>query len=239
MKAVLRGYGTVGLLLVLAASAGPAHSAGLTDDPATCGNWIMPVVKRLPVRDQGSLGICYAETGAAMYDALLLKHHSRLSGLFHRTTDAYNVAFALHLSDTNTDPAEQGIAGGKACDVFDYLVENSGCSASINDMERIDPQKRGGVVEKLEHLWLKRKAPQAIQLADQVYRQLRGVANWSRLWDRTYRSGQDLLSAALRHDLQQGFVLAVTSPRCERQAYKGRFLYRGNRKLKNKFTCLR
>ncbi|NDG84172.1 MAG: hypothetical protein EBX52_03935, partial [Proteobacteria bacterium] len=94
-------------------------------------------MEHVPVRDQDGLGICYAETGAGMFDAYLKSHAplSRQKTLKDRHTSALEAAAYTRLHGEEYGVPRFGkssektlLDGGDACEVVKVLSARGSCN---------------------------------------------------------------------------------------------------------------
>jgi|GEM_PF-6427605 len=118
-------------------------------------------MEHVPVRDQDGLGICYAESGAAMFDAYLKSHtpFAGLKGLDKRHTSALEAAAFTKLQSgesAGATPDGTLLDGGDACEVVKALSERGSCNRDtvedrlgLNDSG--DPGEMLNLVKKIHH----------------------------------------------------------------------------------------
>lgn len=84
-------------------------------------------VEKMPIHDQDGLGICFAETGAQLFDSLLNQH-----GVTHPRTSSLHAALLTKLNFSDPSQASRsnngGIDGGDACATVRGLSSSGACS---------------------------------------------------------------------------------------------------------------
>lgn len=116
-------------------------------------------MSRVPVMDQGDLGICYSYSATQMVDAYRFSHGDNsevLTSSIEAAIGASANKIEKYYNSFSTEEVMRGsIDGGDVCEVVNYLKNNGICSQTKMQLESILPDQRAQLFDELSELFYK------------------------------------------------------------------------------------
>ena len=139
-------------------------------------------MERVPVRDQGLMGICYAQTAATMADAWLDTHLTQEHKTLHPFEPSSALELAINSYRYNTpktvfQPSRNNgmypFEGGTVTEVFRYIQEKGTCSEEKIPEKNLLQKRRGDFLSNLENIYKNLRAT----IKDDFYTGKRDLSN--------------------------------------------------------------
>lgn len=187
-------------------------------------------MSKVPVMDQGNLGICYSYSATQMFDAFRFSHgddSSVLTSSIEAAIGASAKKIERYYNSFSKEEVMRGsIDGGEVCEVVNYLKNNGICSQTKMQLDSIPPDQRAQLFDELSELFYKTgSVPLEVETSQQLSNQINCIKpndeafpelkNMQKILDSLKKKNvMEFLNSVLAEKCNKENRIAVPQPTC-------------------------